>query len=42
MDEFEGGVMTGEYENTLYQENAYETYDYDYEHDDGYNYDENF
>ncbi|TKY67932.1 Transcription factor IIIB 70 kDa subunit [Spatholobus suberectus] len=42
MDEFEGDDMNGGYENTLYQENAYETYDYDYDYDyehDGYSYD---
>ncbi|KAJ1404180.1 hypothetical protein SESBI_26777 [Sesbania bispinosa] len=36
VDEFEDGGMDGEYENTSYQENADETYDYEY---DGYSYD---
>ncbi|XP_061355742.1 uncharacterized protein LOC133300235 isoform X2 [Gastrolobium bilobum] len=38
-DEFEDGDMDGEYENTLYQENADETYNYE---DDGYNYDDDY
>ncbi|XP_004489648.1 transcription factor IIIB 60 kDa subunit-like isoform X2 [Cicer arietinum] len=36
VDKFADGDMDGEYDNTSYPENAYETYDYE---DDGYGYD---